>query len=286
MTNFTNFGENKILDKFRGEDPPYASSWFFAFGSAADDGTFTELTGTALPRVALIRSTDNWAGTQAPGSTGASSGTSHTTSTNVDVDFSTASSSFATPATHIGLFDQSSGGNCWIWAPLAAPVTVNAGDSPTIAAGSVVFSLGLVGGCSDYLANKMIDEIFRGTAYAYPATTYVCMFSTAPTNAGGGTELSGGGYARVALPSTMDDLCGSQGAGTTDPSSGTAGRISNNFSLLFPDPTAGATVRAAGLKDAASGGNLLFWQDFAAKSISAGGAPATLSPDALGITVD
>ena len=46
MSQFTNFGENKLIDKVRAQVPPYpATYWFVAFGSAADDGSFTEITG-------------------------------------------------------------------------------------------------------------------------------------------------------------------------------------------------------------------------------------------------
>lgn len=286
MTQFTNYGENRLIDKLRGTEPTYAAPWYIALGSAADDGTFTELTGANLARKAITRSLANFAGTQAPGSTIASSGTSHTTSNNIDIQYAAATGDLAAPATHIGFFDAISGGNCWIWAPLSSPVTVNSGDAPNLAAGSVVLSLGITGGCTDYLANKLIDEIFRGQAYAWPATNYVALFTAAPTNAGGGTELSGGGYARVALASTMAALSGTQAPGSTAASSGTSGRTSNNASLIFPDPTADSTIVAGGLFDASSSGHLLFWKAFSAKSISNGGAPATLSPDALGITID
>lgn len=285
MTQFTNFGENQVVDKFRGTEPPYASAWYIALGSAADDGSFSEVTGIHLARQTIVRSLDNFAGTQAPGSTIASSGTTHTTSNNVDIQFGVANADLA-PATHVGFFDAISGGNCWIWVPLDAPITINNGDSPNLPAGSIVLSLGLTGGCTDFTANKLIDEIFRAQAYPWPASTYLALYTGTPTNAGGGVELSGGAYARVQVNSDMSTLSGTQGAGTTDPSSGTGGRTSNNVSLIFPDPTADSTILAGGLKDAATAGNLLFWKAFSPKSISAGGAPATLSPDAFGMTVD
>lgn len=286
MSKFTNFGENKIADKFRGTEPPYATSWFFALGSAASDSTFTEITGANLARVGLVRSLANFAGTQGAGTTVASSGTSHTTSNNVDVQYGAAAANLAAPATHVGLFDAVSGGNCWIWLPLASPITVNLGDSPPLAAGSIVVSLGLTGGCTDFLSNKLIDEIFRGQAYPWPATTYLSLFSAPPSNAGGGTELSYSGYARVALPSTMTELSGTQGAGTTSASSGTGGRVSNNLTKVFPSPGSDATTNAGGLHDLSAAGNLLFWKDFAAKSITANGSAPTLAPNAFAFNLD
>lgn len=286
MSKFTNYGENKLIDKVRGAEPTYPSSWFWALGSGADDSSFAELTGVNLPRVALIRSLANWAGTQDAGTTVASSGTSHTTSNNVDVQYSAASGDLAAPATHVGLFDASTGGNCWIWVPLASPITVDSGDAPTIEAGSVQLSLGLIGGCTDYLSNLMIDEIFRGEEFDWEESNYLALFSAAPTNAGGGTELAGGWYARLELESTMAELSGTQGAGTTSASTGTSGRSSNNLTKVWPDPTADTTAQAGGLYDAPTGGNLLFWKAFSAKSISANGAAPTLSPNAFAFNFD
>ena len=49
---------------------------------------------------------------------------------------------------------------------------------------------------SDYLENKMVDLIFRGQAYTAPVI-YVALYTAAPSDAGGGTEVSGNAYARV-----------------------------------------------------------------------------------------
>jgi len=283
MTNLTNFGENKLIDKMRGTTPPYASAWCIAFGSAADDASFTEITGADLARVSVTRNLASWAGTQASGSILASTGTSHATSTNADIVFGAAVSDRGT-ANYVGLFDATTGGNCWAYAPLPEPIVINMGDTPTILAGVLQFSLGLTGGCSDYLANKLIDEFFRGQAYAWP-TMYPCLFTTAPTNAGGGVEVSGGDYARATLVGSTTTLSGTQSVGSTSASTGTAGRSSNNAAVAFPAPSADWGVRVAdGVKDAATLGNLLFWKATTPKSISAGGSPPSYAPDALGFT--
>ena len=49
---------------------------------------------------------------------------------------------------------------------------------------------------SDYLEDKIIDHILRAQAFTPPATIYVGLFTAAPSDAGGGTEVSGGAYAR------------------------------------------------------------------------------------------
>ena len=286
MSQFTNFGENKLIDKFRAQVPPYpATYWFVAFGSAADDGSFTEITGADLPRVAVDRSLLKWAGTQGAGTTLASSGTSHTTSNNDIIQFATAASDRGTAA-FVGLFDASTGGNCWVWLPID-PFAINLGDTPAIAAGALQMSLGLTGGCTDYLANKLIDEIFRGQAWSPPATLYARLFTTAATNAGGGVEVSGGSYARPGIAGSLAALSGTQAAGSTSASSGTSGRSSNNAALSFPAPTADWGIIAGdGLGDASTGGNLLLHKTYSsAKTVSAGGSAPSWAPNALGITL-
>ena len=51
-------------------------------------------------------------------------------------------------------------------------------------------------GFSDYLEDKVLDHVFGGTAYTAPTTHYVALYTVAPTDTGGGTEVSGGAYAR------------------------------------------------------------------------------------------
>jgi hypothetical protein len=285
MSQLTNYGENQLVDKMRGTPPSYPTSWYAALGTAASDSGFTEITGTDLPRVAILRSLGKWAGTQGAGSVLASTGTSHVTSNNDIIQYGTAASARGT-ATHLGLFDALTGGNCWIWVPLPSSIVINMGDTPSIAAGLIQFSLGLTGGCSDYLANKLIDEAFRGQAYSWPANMYGALYTLAPTNAGGGTEASGGSYARCVLPSTMAALSGTQAPGSTSASSGTSGRTSNNAALAYPAPTVDlGDLVAEAFKDASTAGNLMFWKAFASpKTVSASPSPLSHAPDKCGFT--
>jgi hypothetical protein len=113
---------------------------------------------------------------------------------------------------------------------------------------------------SDYLENKLVDQIFRGQAYTFPGTLYVGLLTAAPSDTGGGTEVSGNAYARVAVTNSLANWAGTQGATTTAPSSGTSGTTSNNTSVNFPTPTSTwGTITAFGIYDAATGGNLLFY---------------------------
>ena len=52
---------------------------------------------------------------------------------------------------------------------------------------------------SNYLENAIIDAVLRNTSYTSPTTVYVGLFTTDPTDADSGTEVSGGSYARTAV---------------------------------------------------------------------------------------
>lgn len=113
---------------------------------------------------------------------------------------------------------------------------------------------------SNYLENALVDQLFRGQSAPTTSTLYVGLLTAAPNDAGGGTEVSGGSYARVSVSSSLANWSGTQSAGSTDASSGTGGQTSNNAAITFPTPTAGwGTVTHFGIYDNASSGNLLFY---------------------------
>jgi len=113
---------------------------------------------------------------------------------------------------------------------------------------------------SDFLENRIIDQLFRGQAAPTTTTLHVGLLTTAPSDAGGGTEVSGGSYGRVAVTSSLANWAGTQSAGSTVASNGSGGQTSNNAAITFPTPTAGwGTVTHFGIYDASTGGNLLFW---------------------------
>jgi hypothetical protein len=96
---------------------------------------------------------------------------------------------------------------------------------------------------SNFLENALINAVLRNTTYTSPATVYVSLYLTDPTDADSGTEVSGGSYARTAV--TM-------GA----PSNGVS---TNSADVTFPTATASwGTVSYIGIHDASTSGNLLF----------------------------
>jgi len=102
---------------------------------------------------------------------------------------------------------------------------------------------------SDYLEGQLIDHLFRTGTFGKPAAIYLALFTAAPTDAGGGTEVSGGSYARVAV-AQLD-------ANWNAPTAGD-GLTDNVGDITFPTPTANwGTIVAFGIFDAATAGNLL-----------------------------
>lgn len=102
---------------------------------------------------------------------------------------------------------------------------------------------------SDYLEGELIKHLFRTGSFAKPAALYVGLFTVAPSDSTGGTEVSGGSYARAQLDPSD--------ANWTAPSAGD-GKTSNGVQVSYAAPTANwGTVVAFGIFDAASAGNLL-----------------------------
>jgi hypothetical protein len=96
---------------------------------------------------------------------------------------------------------------------------------------------------SNYLENALINVTLRNTAYTTPTTVYLALYTSDPTDADTGTEVSGGSYARQAI--TM-------GA----PSNGVS---TNSVDIEFPQCTvAWGTVAFIGIRDALTAGNLLY----------------------------
>lgn len=141
---------------------------------------------------------------------------------------------------------------------------------------------------SDYLENKLIDQVFRNQAYSFPSTLYVGLFTAAPSDTGGGTEVSSGSYARVSVACSLANWAGTQAAASTTASSGTSGTTSNNVSVTFPAPTANwGVITHVGIFDAATNGNLLIWGALTInKTVNNGDSAPTFQASALSFQLD
>jgi hypothetical protein len=109
---------------------------------------------------------------------------------------------------------------------------------------------------SNYLENALINATLRNTSYTSPATVYIGLYTSDPTDANTGTEVSGGSYTRTAV--TM-------GA----PSNGVS---TNTAAVEFPQASGSwGTVGWIGILDATSSGNLLYHTALdTSKTISSG----------------
>lgn len=137
-------------------------------------------------------------------------------------------------------------------------------------------------GKSDYLENKLIDLIFRGQAYTAPVI-YVGLLTAAPSDAGGGTEVSTGGtnYARIKAAvggaQALTDWKSTQN--DNGASTGTTGQTSNTNAITYGTPSASwGTVTHFGIYDAVSAGNLLYWGTLTANKTINNGDPAPSFP--------
>lgn len=112
---------------------------------------------------------------------------------------------------------------------------------------------------TNYLENRLVDHLFRAATLAKPTALYVALFTAAPSDAGGGTEVTGGNYARVNVAPADLNWSATQG-GTSGASSGTAGATGNAAVIAFANPSAAwGSVTHFAIFDAATAGNMLLW---------------------------
>lgn len=100
---------------------------------------------------------------------------------------------------------------------------------------------------TDYTENLVLTWLFTGDSATRPTAWYVGLFTAAPSDTGGGTEVSGNGYARVAT-------------GTISVT-GTATTATNSAAIEFAAASGGnwGTITHAAVFDASSAGNMLAW---------------------------
>lgn len=96
---------------------------------------------------------------------------------------------------------------------------------------------------SNYLENALINGTLRATNYTAPTTVYLALYTTDPTDANTGTEVSGNAYARQAITFGAP----SNGVSTT------------TADITFPQATGSqGTIAFIGIMDALTSGNLLY----------------------------
>lgn len=118
---------------------------------------------------------------------------------------------------------------------------------------------------SDFLENQIIAHVFRTGSFTKPAGLWIALFTVAPNDAGGGTEVVAGGYARVAR-APLD-------ANWTAPTGGN-GQTANVAAIDFGTASANwGTITHFGIFDALTAGNLIAWGALtASRTVNSGDA--------------
>jgi hypothetical protein len=103
---------------------------------------------------------------------------------------------------------------------------------------------------------------------------YVALFTAAPSDAGGGTEVSGGSYARIAVPPLDANWTAA---------SGTDGLADNTAAITFAAPSANwGVVTHVAIMDRLTGGNYLMWGALVTpKTVNSGDPAPQFSAGAL-----
>ena len=127
----------------------------------------------------------------------------------------------------------------------------------------------MAGNLSNYLENKLLDHFLGTAAYTMPTTVYVGLYTVVPTDAGGGTQVTGGSYARQ----------------TAAFSGAASGATSNTANIDFAGMPAATTV-AIGVFDALTAGNLLLWGTLTANKTTDAGDTLRIATGDLDISID
>lgn len=219
----SDYAENKVIDRFlRNQAHTPAPIVYLALFSTAttDAGGGTEATGGSYVRKAITLS-----------------------AAAVGVSANTVGISFPNmPAglwTHAAIIDAVTGGNFLFHGTLVTSKTSVAGQTLEVAIGELDVGFTSGSNATDYFRNKIIDHLLRNQAFTPPASVYSALYTTTTTRVGGGTEVTGGSYARQAMAMVA-----------------AAGGITSNSAVVdHVMPAATATHMA--ILDAVSGGNML-----------------------------
>ena len=120
---------------------------------------------------------------------------------------------------------------------------------------------------SNYLKSKIVKHVKGEASYTMPANLYLALYTSDPTVADTGTEVTGGSYARQLLSFAAES----------------GGSASSNTAENFTNMPA-STVSYWGLRDAATGGNLMYFGNFDIPQVVTGGQTFTINSGNIVIT--
>ena len=234
MGSLSNYAENKLLNfVLRKEAFVQPTHLFLALSTANPTETgsgIAEPVGNSYARV--MKDTWDVASNRATENTGV-------------IEFPEATGAWGT-ITHWALFDDTTAGNMIAYGELLSPQSVGIGDNLSVQDGALDISF-LTGTITTYLANKLLDHVFKNTAFTLPTNYYMALsVNSNPTDAGNGlVEPSGNAYARV--------TCNTWTSATT-------GSTMNDGAITFPQATASwGTITHWAILDALTVGNALLY---------------------------
>ena len=122
---------------------------------------------------------------------------------------------------------------------------------------------------SNYLELKMLDHFLGTSSTSAPSNVFLSLWTSDPTDAGSGTELSADAYAR-------QDINFAAASG---------GAAASNATVTFPTATGSwGTITHIGIHDAATSGNLLYHSALSASKAIASGDVFQVASGAITIT--
>jgi hypothetical protein len=125
---------------------------------------------------------------------------------------------------------------------------------------------------SDYAEKLLLDWAMTTGSATRPTAWYVALYTAAPSDSGGGTEVSGSGYTRQSV--------------TFDAATSPGGTTSNNNTVSFTASGAGyGTVTHIGIFTAATAGNLLWHGSMTASKTVADGDTLEFSIGNIDLTL-
>jgi hypothetical protein len=129
---------------------------------------------------------------------------------------------------------------------------------------------------TSYLRKALGDESIGKAGFSMPAAVYVALFTASPGDGGSfANEVGGGSYVRQEATTKLS---------TFNLSTGIA---ANTVSIDFPNPTAEwGTITYAGIVDAVSSGNLLYYDALPnPRTVLTGGRHVQFATGALQIRI-
>lgn len=157
-------------------------------------------------------------------------------------------------ATHIGLFDASTGGNL-LWYGEADGAVAPTPDGIDVMSGALMVTI--IGMMTEYLANALLNHMLRAEAYEAPTYTDVALYD--PDD----NETTGAGYERITVPFAVAVLEG-------------LARATNPTEFEFTDLPAADYVAAKVHEDEATGGEALWEWTYPLLALTSAGGKLTV----------